>query len=164
MELSMKEVRATSSRHEDWTPLLVLAVQEVFELMLGCQLAVSASEEEVGLNMTSMVGFAGQFCGVLSLRCNEKSSALMASKMLGVELGKGSHEISDALGEICSMVAGNFKSKISVLSEGCMLSLPSVTTGTGYSLQSPVGDPGLEVKMLFEGMPIIISLQIGSQP
>jgi len=162
MRLSVNEVRATNCRHEDWTTLLDLAVREVFELMLGCQLAVSASEGEVGLQITSMVGFAGQLCGVLSLRCNEKSSALMASKMLGVELGKGSHETSDALGEICSMVAGNFKNKISVLSEGSKLSLPSVTTGTDYSLQSPVDDPGLEVSLLFEGMPITISLQIRS--
>ena len=80
--------------------------------------------------------------------------------MLGVELDKVSSEISDALGEVCNMVAGNFKNKISGLSEGCMLSVPTVITGTDYSLYSPADSPGLEVRLLFEGKPIIISLQI----
>jgi len=46
----------------------------------------------------------------------------------GVEAEKVGPEISDALGEVCNMIAGNFKNKISGLSEGCMLSVPTVIT------------------------------------
>ncbi len=70
--------------HESWVPLLELATREVFELMLGCHLAVAAPESEPSLNITSMVGLAGQLCGVLSVRCDGKSAVLMASKMLGI--------------------------------------------------------------------------------
>jgi len=76
------------------------------------------------------------------------------------EAEKVGPEISDALGEVCNMIAGNFKNKISGLSEGCMLSVPTVITGTDYSLHSQADSPGLEVRLLFEGMPIAISLQI----
>jgi chemotaxis protein CheX len=82
--------------------------------------------------------------------------------MLGVPLEKAGPDISDALGEVCNMVAGNFKNKISGLSEGCMLSVPTVITGSDYSLYSQADTPGLEVAFLFEGMPITISLQIRS--
>jgi chemotaxis protein CheX len=160
MRPSVNRVPATNGRHEDWTPLLELAAREVFGVMLGCQLAAPTTAEEAALDITSMVGLAGRLRGVLSLRCDGKSAALMASKMLGVEQDKVGSQISDALGEVSNMVAGNFKNKISGLGEGCMLSVPTVITGTDYCLYSQADSPGLEVRLLFEGMPIIISLQI----
>ena len=114
------------------------------------------------MNITSMVGLAGQLCGVLSVRCDGKSAVLMASKMLGIEPDKVGDEMSDALGEICNMVAGNFKNKISGMGDGCMLSPPTVITGTDYSTHSLADSPGLELRLLFENLPIIISLQIHS--
>jgi len=159
---SVSELLATDGGHETWIPLLEMATREVFELMLGCQLTVAATAEEPAWEVTAMVGLAGQLCGVLSVRCHAKSAALMTSKMLGVTLDKVGPEVSDALGEVCNMVAGNFKNKIAGLAEGCMLSPPTVITGSDYSLRSLADFPGLEVRLLFESMPIVISLQIHS--
>jgi hypothetical protein len=60
------------------------------------------------------------------------------------------------------MVAGNFKNKISGLGDGCMLSPPTVITGTDYSMYSLADSPALEVRVMFENMLIVISLQIHS--
>jgi chemotaxis protein CheX len=109
-----------------------------------------------------MVGLAGQLCGVLSVQCDAKAAALMASKMLGVEPDKVGAEMPDALGEICNMVAGNFKNKIDGLGDGCMLSPPTVISGNDYNAYSLADSPALEIKLLFESMPIVISLQIHS--
>ena len=158
----LNDVITTDTRRREWTPLLESAAREVFELMLGCPLTAPAAEERASLDTTAMVGLAGKLCGVMSLRCDSKSAGLMACKMLGVPLEKAGPDISDALGEVCNMVAGNFKNKISGLSEGCMLSVPTVITGSDYSLYSQADTPGLEVAFLFEGMPITISLQIRS--
>jgi chemotaxis protein CheX len=84
----------------------------------------------------------------------------MSSKMLGLPVEKVGQDFSDALGEVCNMVAGNFKNKIPGLSDGCMLSPPTVITGSNYSLHSLADSPGLQVRMLFENLPIIIALQI----
>ncbi len=159
---SVSELLAVNGSHENWIPLIELAAREVFELMLGCQLTVPSTAEEPTLDVTSMVGLAGQLCGVLSVRCNDKAAGLMTSKMLGVALDKVGPEVADALGEIANMVAGNFKNKISGLSEGCMLSPPTVIIGSDYNLHSPADSAALEVRLLFEGMPIVISLQIRS--
>ena len=159
---SVSELLAANGSHENWIPLIEVAAREVFELMLGCQLSIEATADESDLGVTSMVGLAGQLCGLLSIRCNEKAATLMTSKMLGVPLDKVGSEVSDALGEICNMVAGNFKNKIAGLSDGCMLSPPTVITGSDYDLHSLADSPGLEVRMLFEGMPLTISLQIHS--
>jgi chemotaxis protein CheX len=159
---SASAMMAASGNHENWIPLIDTAAREVFELMLSSQLTLPTDSQEKPLDVTAMVGLAGQLCGVLSVRCTGKAAAMMASKMLGMDLDKVGPEISDALGEVCNMIAGNFKNKVSGLSEGCMLSPPTVVTGSDYSLHSMSDSPGLEVRLLFEGMPLNISLQIHS--
>jgi len=159
---SPNEAQAAQGAHADWIPLLETATREVFELMLGCQLTLPSEHQEAGHDVTAMVGLAGQLCGVLSVRCDGKAAALMTSKMLGVELDKVGPDISDALGEVCNMVAGNFKNKIAGLAEGCLLSPPTVVTGSDYSLHSLAESPGLEISLLFERLPLVVSLQIHS--
>ena len=159
---SHSPVLAANRNHENWTPLLEMAVREVFELMLGCQLTSPIDGEETAPDYTAMVGLAGHLCGLLSVRCHGKAAALMASKMLGVDLDKVGPEVSDALGEVCNMAAGNFKNKIAGLAEGCMLSPPTVVTGSDYTLHSSSDSPTIEVRLFFEGMLIVISLQIHS--
>src|ERR1700692_3554801 len=156
------ELLATEGGHKNWIPLLDTAAKEVFELMLSSQLTTTGTVEKIDMEVTAMVGLAGQLCGVLSVRCTEKSAALMTSKMLGVAVDKVGPEVADALGEVCNMVAGNFKNKIAGLAEGCMLSPPTVITGSDYNLYSMSDSPAVEIRMLFESMPIAISLQIHS--
>lgn len=152
----------TSQVHAGWIPLLEVSVREVFELMLGCELSAFDPNVEEELDVTSMVGLAGELCGVLSVRCSKKSAIIVASKMLGVEPENVGEELADALGEVGNMVAGNFKNKITGLADGCMLSVPTVIIGTDYDVH-PINDSHvLELRLLFEGRPLVIALSIHS--
>jgi chemotaxis protein CheX len=145
---------------ECWLPTLQLAMQEVFELMLACPLEIPPEPPpEEGLDITAMVGLAGQLCGILTVRCSAKSAGRMASRMLGIDAEKAGLEMWDAVGEICNMVAGNFKNKITGLGDGCMLSVPTVITGTEYSLHSMVNDE-MHAILLFEGEPVMLALEV----
>jgi chemotaxis protein CheX len=155
-------VLVAEKQHQDWLPFLEFATREVFEMMLGCQLTKPETTPVVRFNVTAVVGLAGKLSGVIGVRCQEKAAALMASRMLGVELDKVGAEISDALGEVCNMVAGNFKNKISGLGDGCMLSPPSVITGEDYTVHTRPPMPTLEVSLLFETMPLLITLHVHS--
>jgi chemotaxis protein CheX len=157
---SANEMLAAKGRHEEWAALMEVAAREVFELMMGCKLTVPETPSATNLGITSMVGLAGKLCGVLSVRCDGKSAALMTSKMVGVDVDKVGAEMSDALGEVCNMVAGNFKNKISGLGDSCMLSPPTVITGSDYRMHFTADSPGVELNLLFESMPIVITLQI----
>ncbi len=137
-----------------------LGAREVFELMLGCHLVVQESAEERAFGVTAMVGLAGKLCGLLSVRCDPQTATLMASKMLDVEVDKVGSDMADALGEVCNMVAGNFKNKIAGLGDGCMLSPPTVITGTDYAMHAKANSRTLQLAMLFEGLPMLIALQI----
>ena len=131
-------------------------------MMLGSQLTTPETAPTTRFNVTAVVGLAGKLSGVIGVRCQEKAAALMASRMLGVELEKVGPELSDALGEVCNMVAGNFKNKISGLGDGCMLSPPSVITGEDYTVHTRPPMPTLEVNLLFESMPLLITLHVHS--
>ena len=70
-------VHAASENHAGWLPLLEISIREVFELMLSSQLGKVEAIDHSNMNVTAMVGLAGQLCGVLSVRCNGKAAALM---------------------------------------------------------------------------------------
>ena len=100
----------TRAHEENWLPVLELAVEEVFEIMLGCRVEPSAqAEQKPKAEFTAMVGLAGALCGILTVRCDAKTAALIAKAMLG-DAADSAEQVADALGEICNMVAGNFES------------------------------------------------------
>jgi chemotaxis protein CheX len=159
---SADELIANHGAPEDWGPLLELACREVFEIMLGCKLEPLQPREPAPSEFTAMVGLAGQLCGVLTLRCSAQSATLMASKMLGVDPKQADEHMWDALGEVCNMIAGNFKNKLTGMADRCMLSVPTVITGADYSFHSLADAGPLEVNFTFEGSPIVVALEVHS--
>ena len=148
-----------------WVPLLDLAVHEVFRMMLSSELGNPTAVPATTLandssDVTSMVGLAGNLSGVVSVRCHGKAATLIASRMLGMKLEEVKDEISDAMGEVCNMVAGNFKNKIPGLSDGCMLSPPTVVTGSDYNVHSQAQTLAIDKTFLLESMPLRITLHV----
>jgi chemotaxis protein CheX len=66
----------------------------------------------------------------------------------------------DALGEMCNMIAGNFKNKLTGTDERCMLSVPSVISGGEYRFHSLAEGNSMETVVLFEDAPVSIRLQL----
>ena len=107
-----------------------------------------------------MVGLAGELCGVLTIRCSKASAVRMACHMLGVSEEDAAAQAADAVGEICNMVAGNFKAKIDGLEDKCMLSVPTVISGQSYEFHSlAVGDK-IELPLVLQGEAVWFSLQV----
>jgi chemotaxis protein CheX len=156
------EFLSANDLRQSWVPLLQVATEEVFEIMVGSKLEAAGESQSTPSEITSMVGLAGQLCGVLTLRCGVQTAKLMASKMLGPEAEQADQQMWDAIGEICNMIAGNFKNKLTGLSDHCMLSVPTVITGGDYSFHSLADAGALEITVLFEQQPVRVSLEIHS--
>ena len=102
----------TRSHEENWLPIIELAVEEVFEMMVGCRVKAAAqSEHKPNEEFTAMVGLAGALCGILAVCCDAKTAGEIAKRMLG-DTADSQEQVADALGEICNMIAGNFKNKL----------------------------------------------------
>jgi chemotaxis protein CheX len=146
---------------ENWTNILECAAGEVFEMMAGTHLPpYPEPSEEPKSELTAMVGLAGALCGMMTIRCSHKTSVKLASLMLGEEEAASSPSTArDAIGELCNMVAGNFKAKIST---HCMLSVPTVISGESYSLNTAEPTQNAAIVLSFEGDPLWISLVVHS--
>ena len=151
---------ATRSHEENWLPILELSVEEVFGIMLNTKVRpVDKSEHPPSTDFTAMVGLAGALCGVLTVCCGATTAQHVAKNMLG-ETATSDEEVADALGEICNMIAGNFKNKLAGTDERCMLSVPSVISGGEYTFRSLAEGNTLETVVLFEDAPIAVHLQL----
>jgi chemotaxis protein CheX len=153
---------AVSSHFEGWLQLLILSVREVFKTMVDANVApVYEPSKVLALEWTSMVGFAGDMQGVLMFSCDETSAVRIACKMLDLPQAPN-EQAADALGEVCNMIAGNFKHKINSLNGRCALSPPTVVTGTDYRVHRLESKAlqSLHVTFTFEGAPIYVSLEV----
>jgi chemotaxis protein CheX len=154
------QVRPDSS----WTPLLEVAAKEVFQIMLQTELNAMPNVEQqtVSGDTTAMVGLAGALCGVLSIRLTSETAEKLAGRMLGSVGAVSPDEIPDAIAEVCNMVAGNFKSKISRLADNCMLSVPTVIRGEDYELVTVADGDQIVVCLAYDASPIWFCLAVHS--
>ncbi len=144
-----------------WRSIIECATIEVFEMMAGARLEpVPTPTEEPKGARTAMVGLAGALCGMMSIRCSSNSAGQLASLMLGGDAAENNSMIADALGELCNMVAGNFKSKITNLADHCMLSVPTVISGEDYWLQTSSPAEQFQIALTYQGELVWVALTV----
>ena len=145
-----------------WTQAIEAAAREVFEVGLGLKLdPLLNAEPPLVADMTVMVGLSGSLRGVLSMHYSVASACHWASRMAGKEVREFDQSVRDGVGEICNMVAGCFKRKLPPgLDDNCLISTPTVVSGTDYHLHSLSGGEHVEVSLGCEGAPLWITLDL----
>jgi chemotaxis protein CheX len=127
------------------------AVAEVFQTMLGVACEPSSERQEtVGGTISAVIGLAGALSGSLVLKSGEAAARQMAARMTGVEPDEVDAMVRDAVGEIANMLAGAWKGFDPKLSCGCLLSTPTVVSGTSYQLFSQRAPMQMERTYRFE--------------
>lgn len=112
------------------------SVDETFALMLGCGCRrVPEAKLDGEASLIAVVGFGGILSGACVVRCSTQAAMKMAACMTGTEFTAVDATVQDAIGEVCNIVAGSWKSKIPELASNCGLSVPAVIAGTEYRLR-----------------------------
>ena len=148
---------------QGWSALMAEAAQEVFEVMVGGTLTPADICGQHQGGVTAMLGFAGVPCGVFSVRCSWSAAAAIAGRMLGAlpeELP--AEQVCDALGEICNMVAGSIKVRLSDAGSNCMMSIPTVVRGVDYQVRCLACDRCFSTAMELDGQAVIFHLELQS--
>jgi chemotaxis protein CheX len=148
------------------TSLLDQSVEEVFALMLGSPVAVSETDitpTNIPITLTAVIGLAGALSGAYSVVVNEAAAKQIAASMLGIEVESLDDTVYDALGEITNILAGAWKSKIESLHAACLLSVPTVVTGTHYDIHKKSSSFRLSRSYRFNDSSFTISVY-GEQP
>jgi len=148
----------------NWPNLLQEATCEVFSTMLGCDATMAPPGTDVApAEFTATVGLAGSLRGLCILYCSSEAANFIASKLLGTGQSKTTDDTWDAFGEICNMVAGNFKHKLVGISEHCMLSCPTVISGRDYRCRPSGAVESTSLTMSFGGHLLGVVLQVHKQ-
>ena len=111
------------------------------------------------VTVTGAVGIAGALSAVMSVRCSAQCATKIASRMLGIPPAEAAGQKCDAIGEICNMVAGNFKAKIG-LEDQCMLSVPTVISGGSYQVHATSATQRVQIRLLCEEEVVSIALEV----
>lgn len=137
MSLSNGLLQSLNSSEEVLTQQLIRDVKEIFETMVGLEdlLHLPVAIDPV-TNFTdcisSLVGLAGTFNGLVSLHMPSSLANRATGCMLGMEITEINDDVNDAMGEIANMIAGSFKQHLSKSGLDIHLSTPSVVHGKDY--------------------------------
>ena len=117
------------------------SVVETFGTMLTLEIQPVDVEPPPGFGISRIVGtlnFAGSVSGIFNVQTTIDFGRLMAAGLLGMEPEEvdPASDIRDLLAEITNIVGGNLKSALNDAGHACVLSTPSITYGTDFSIKS----------------------------
>jgi chemotaxis protein CheX len=111
--------------------------------------------------LTSMVGLAGSYSGILAIHCPKILALKVTSNMLGMDVTDINEDVNDAMGEIANMVGGDVKHIFSPKGADINLSIPTVIYGSDYVLESISTAQSLVMPFQCEGERFLLSFKIG---
>jgi chemotaxis protein CheX len=137
MPLSQKILQTLGIAEDLLTQHLKHDVKEIFNTMVGLDDMMHIPVQidpvtEFKDCISSLVGFAGKFNGLVSIHMPMDLAKRVAGSMLEMHIDEINDDVTDALGEIANMIAGSFKLHLSVNSFEIHLSTPSVICGKEY--------------------------------
>jgi len=112
---------------------------ETFKTMMSMDLEAVEDNVGNGLEDRRMVGtihFGGEVAGVMSVNLSEAFARTVTSAMRGIEADeiKSNEVITDVIGELANIVAGNLKTAFLDAGLTCVISTPSITSGSDFKI------------------------------
>jgi chemotaxis protein CheX len=115
------------------------ATQEVFDTMLSMELTEHGAKEFTGTSrIVGSVSLAGSISGTVNIHVSDTFATQITANMLGMELDEvdSDEEVHDVIGELSNMIGGDLKSHLCDAGFTCELSIPSITSGKDFSIES----------------------------
>ena len=103
------------------------AVSEVFEMMLERSCAPLESTIDINERITARIRFSGAIAGECLVYASPTVAQITAEALLGTVSAPCDPIVDDAVGELCNMIAGGWKSKLESGQAACLISVPAVT-------------------------------------
>ncbi|KIH77582.1 chemotaxis protein CheX [Geoalkalibacter ferrihydriticus] len=124
----------------DLKPLIVTATRCVFSTML--MLEVKPDPEDASTEaafkggITGMLGFSGDFSGMLSLHCPAEVATGITGSFLGMEIEEIDNDVKDAIGEMVNMLTGSLKEGLAHVGQDIRLAIPTTIVGRSFRIAS----------------------------
>jgi len=115
------------------------AVMETFASMLAMALEIVGEHQPTGLDENPIVGtvhFCGEVAGVMRLTLSDRLARQAAATLLGLaaDTVPTQQAIRDVIGELAHIVAGNLRTEFLDAGRNCLISTPTITSGSRFKL------------------------------
>jgi chemotaxis protein CheX len=104
------------------------AVAEVFEGMLRLSCASVAGQPVPAMQIAAKILFSGTLEGDCTIQMPVEAAERLTDALLGSQCAWDDEMLDDAVGELCNMIAGRWKSSLGAAAR-CHLSVPTVSRG-----------------------------------
>ncbi|HEY0163246.1 MAG TPA: chemotaxis protein CheX [Edaphobacter sp.] len=136
--------------YNDWAGRLDSSVSAVFETMLARSCSPTEKMGGIVQPVSAKILFSGAIDGEFVLYASRSVAQVTAEALLGQVAGADDPMIEDAMGELCNMIAGDWKSKLETEQATCAISPPMVSKIDGGAEGLTSGD-GFHRFYSFEG-------------
>jgi chemotaxis protein CheX len=157
-------VIAETCAESRWIGQIDGIVAAVFHLMLGRSCGAADEAAAVQMDISAKVLFSGAVEGCCVVEFPAGAAKKLTEAFLGADGGAGGAwdeaMVDDAVGELCNMIAGGWKSKLGGADGACQLSAPTVERGTGRVEMSGCGKVMVRRMYGFEGSVFLVELMV----
>ncbi len=130
--------------------------ETVFESCVGMVLARIDDVEVPDPAIVGYVHITGGWEGSVVVQCEDALARRLAAAMFGSDAASVSpEEVSDAIGEIANVTAGNVKSRLGV---ACQLSMPGHSNVLDIEAAFPQSQLIRRYTFEAEGMPVVVGI------
>jgi chemotaxis protein CheX len=125
----------------------ISATINVFKTMLRTEIRAASPKLKAqpypSYDVSGIIGLSGDAQGSIALSFPKLLALKIVSTMLGADIKVIGPEITDGIGELANIVAGNAKQDLSRFNMS--ISLPNVVIGKNHILTAPSGSPTMVV-------------------
>jgi CheY-specific phosphatase CheX len=132
----------TGIQDVDLRKFVIHSMQSVFDTMLSMKVAPEDPPQResvtTGNHIVGTVAFAGSVMGNVNVFVSRDFAREMTAAMLGMSVDEigSDEEVHDVVGEVCNMVGGDLKSRLCDAGLACQLSIPTITFGNNFRVES----------------------------
>ena len=146
---------------------LASAVTEIFSTMLEMDVTTEngLTAPPTGNRIVGTVSFAGDVMGSLNIHVGMAFAQLMTANMLGMDVSEieSEEEVQDVVGELSNMVGGDLKSRFVDANFPCKLSIPTITKGADFAIETKDFDRHDGISVSFEDHHALVEVYIKAE-
>jgi len=143
---------------------ITAATTEIFETMIMLDITagdpVLERTNNFKCSVSGIIGFAGTCKGILAIHLPEKVAMSITGSFLGMEVTEVDDDVTDAIGELANMVAGNIKMVLDEAGKNVTLSIPSCVHGDEYTLDTAADCERVVIPFNLESGQFLVELQV----
>ncbi len=143
---------------------IIDATKEIFETMIMLDITpgdpLDKNVTKFSCSVSGVIGLAGTCKGMLAIHTPDAVAKSITSNFLGIEVAEVDDDVTDAIGELANMLAGNIKMVLDEAGKDVTLSIPSCIHGEEYSMDCVADADWVVVPFKVDSGEFLVELQI----